>query len=234
MKNHHNDVDYYYSIISGTIYEILPRLKNHHNDVEVNMEHVLSRGNYNGTTTFPGCLAHPGDKLTHETMDTFVMKSKKLCLTYVLGKLEEILKSHGIECDHGDGDDGKPSLEKLKLILERFRENSLFQKYISFLQCVLSFVNAFTDEEIDHIEELLSTEKVILAELGEERCDPFSMLLQLISDEDNKLFTVVDVVMLCLFVYSAGVDDATNDMWFEKEEKLKEALIGEREREFFL
>ena len=70
-----------------------------------------------------------------------------------------------------------------------------------------------------HLDELLSVEKVLTLELADTSdTDPFQRILSLLSADSVGAFSVVDALMLALYVYSA-MDDARylvkNDFTFK-------------------
>jgi len=210
--------------VLGSIYEILPPLKNHNNDVEVNMVDLFANGNVNGVTLFPGCLSHHGDEEVQELIQMFIMKTKKDCLQFINKKLEQIMIEEKLQAKD-EIDPEILQIEKLKKSIILFKNNiNMMTKHGGFLQCVMAFLNTITHEENDHIDEILSAEKIIMQDLMDDDKDPFSQVHRLLSDKDNKKFSVVDALVLCLLIYSGGqeISNATP----AQEEKLKECLIN--------
>jgi len=210
--------------VLGSIYEILPPLKNHNNDVEVNMVDLFANGNVNGVTLFPGCLSHHGDEEVQKLIQMFIMKTKKDCLQFINKKLEQIMIEEKLQAKD-EIDPEILQIEKLKKSIILFKNNiNMMTKHGGFLQCVMAFLNTITHEENDHIDEILSAEKIIMQDLMDDDKDPFSQVHRLLSDKDNKKFSVVDALVLCLLIYSGGqeISNATP----AQEEKLKECLIN--------
>jgi len=210
--------------VLGSIYEILPPLKNHNNDVEVNMVDLFANGNVNGVTLFPGCLSHHGDEEVQKLIQMFIMKTKKDCLQFINKKLEQIMIEEKLQAKD-EIDPEILQIEKLKKSIILFKNNiNMMTKHGGFLQCVMAFLNTITHEENDHIDEILSAEKIIMQDLMDDDKDPFSQVHRLLSDKDSKKFSVVDALVLCLLIYSGGqeISNATP----AQEEKLKECLIN--------
>ncbi|XP_057313042.1 sec1 family domain-containing protein 2-like [Hydractinia symbiolongicarpus] len=208
--------------VLGSIYEILPLLRNQNNDVAIDMKMLFADGNSTPSTLFPGCFAYNEDEEAENALQMFIKKSKKECLKYVCEKLKIFLHFENIVVKNID--EGS-TLSSLKALLKYFKNNiQLLKKYSGVLQCAVALVNALTDTENEHLDELLSAEKVILLDVASGESDPFSQILRLLSKKDSKRFSVVDALMFCLFIYSAGDDVSNTSAAYEA--KLKEALIN--------
>jgi len=119
----------------------------------------------------------------------------------------------------------KYNINRLKTLLELIRNNqSILKKYRGFLQCSMALLNALSDEENEHLDELLSAEKGILLEMGEENTSHFTQVMNMLTNSSKQRFSVVDALMFCLFIYSA--ENEVSNLSPGDEEKIKEVMIN--------
>ncbi|XP_047125491.1 sec1 family domain-containing protein 2 isoform X1 [Hydra vulgaris] len=208
--------------VLSTIFEILPRLSHHNNDVSIDMKGLFADGNVNPLTLFPGCLSYPDHNQHKELLSVLISQPKKECISYVCNKLKAALENENIPIP----EENSFSITSLEKMLEKFKCNiSLFYKYGWLLQPCMAILNTFLDEENEHLNELLSVEKVILLDYGEDDLchNPFQKILSLLSKKCSR-FSVVDALVLSLLVYSAHKDTMISPL--AEEEVLKEAIIN--------
>ncbi|XP_037803217.1 sec1 family domain-containing protein 2-like [Penaeus monodon] len=199
------------SIFSGeTLMErilcLLPRLFGHHLDSAVSMAPLCQVHPSSEWTLIPGCLAPQGnEKKAKEVLAALVLSSRKEALS-LLNK-HVLQAANRKEAGSGEVDKaGKMTIGNLKKNIQTFASDiEAFSEHASLLQQGLGVVEALSDERHEHLDQLLSLQKLLLQSIGDaEETPPFTQILQLLKTRGTHGVSLDDVLTLMVYATSLG------------------------------
>ncbi|XP_013412242.1 sec1 family domain-containing protein 2 [Lingula anatina] len=213
------------------ILTLLPRLPGHNNDVMVSMADICSAQPVTSDAEevlAPGCTAH-ADSSCRNVLAT---KKHKEALMEVNRQLVEAASSEHLPLSLS-GRPGRVTVEQLHSHVKLFKGHpEAIQKHSGLLQVAMATIQAMQKESGSNMEGLLGLEKMLLQSLGDEECvSGLSQVIQVWeremkkeTDQSCRLYTIEDILLLLVYVYSLVGEDAAES---EDEERKMMSLLAE-------
>ncbi|XP_048578515.1 sec1 family domain-containing protein 2 [Nematostella vectensis] len=211
--------------LADKVIQLLPRLPGHQSDVTVDMSTLCSAGSVTPSSLAPGCLAHAHDQSVQALLNSLFTKRQKDSLNEIARHLNDALSKESVS-PISRGSPGKVNSEHLHSLAQKFKgQPKAFKSCSGLLQIAMAAVSALKHKNLEHMEDLLSNEKVLLMNMGEEESESIiAEILGLLKTEKVKeLYSLEDILLLVGFVYSLRGDECYASP--AEEELLKKILV---------
>ncbi|CAH1271998.1 SCFD2 [Branchiostoma lanceolatum] len=228
--------------LADKVITLLPRLQGHTVDVAINMTSLLSKGaQLYPQLICPGTLSH-ADSSSQALLNSFVTLKQKECLMDVNRHLVDVATQEKLLVSLPTKP-GRLGAQQLEGHLKLFREpdsTRAFIQHAGVLQVAMAAVQTLNHPHYPHTEELLSLEKTLMQNAGDQDCPTaLHQLTQLLQEREEskgrddrsrrQRCSVEDVLALLVFVYSLLGEEHVGTA--EEEGRLRDYLVNPSDEE---
>ncbi|XP_067140631.1 sec1 family domain-containing protein 2-like [Centruroides vittatus] len=207
------------------IIRILPHLPGHTCDVAVDMGALSSSfsGQVFGISLLaPGCLADESE-ISTTILDYLLLKKQKDCLMHVNRLVVEKATKHGFDIESGILT-RRITADQIEKHVKLFRNNfRALNDNIGLLQCALAVVQTMQHSNSNILDEIQSTEQLLLQNLAMSAEDTYRNLLYLIDKRNERSLSLSIIISIISYVYM--LDNGEILGHHENEQKLQAALV---------
>ncbi|XP_076315450.1 sec1 family domain-containing protein 2-like [Tachypleus tridentatus] len=207
------------------IVRVLPQLPGHTCDVAVDMCSLTSclfnDTVYERPIVAPGCLANKSTDLASTMLNKLVTTKQKECLMEMNRCVVEVATREGIPVDLSEE---KLTVDQLNDTVCAFRSHpEAVITHSEILQQALAVTQALNHPKNSQMEELLSTEKLLIQNTTISGEGPTTNLLRLIENRREKSLTLEDVVILMAQLFALCGENVIGDD--KQKTKLQAAFV---------